>query len=97
MFGSCGLYYKDDLDLFELGYGIMFDRWNKGYTTEAASAIIEFAKSDLKLKQLFAQHNVDNVASGRVMLKNGFVPTGYSTVTNFDGTVHKTATYILDL
>lgn len=30
------------------------------------------------------------------MIKNGFVPTGYTTVTNFDGTTKKARTYILN-
>lgn len=97
LFGSCGIYFKEDIGLYEIGYRIMHDHWNKGYTTEAAKAMIDFAKENLKVKQLFARHHVDNPASGKVMIKNGFVPTGYGTMTRFDGTVRKTRTYILDL
>lgn len=97
LFGSCGIYFKENISLYEIGYGIMFDYWNKGYTTEAAAAIIKFAKDKLNVKQIYAQHHVDNPASGKVMMKNGFVPTGYSEFTRFDGTKRKSRTYILDL
>ncbi|MEE1318477.1 MAG: GNAT family N-acetyltransferase, partial [Ruminococcus sp.] len=70
---------------------------NKGYTTEATKAMIDFAKENLNVKQLYAQHHVDNPASGKVMMKNGFVPTGYGEFTTFNGDVRKSRTYILDL
>lgn len=95
LFGSGGLYYDKSLEVFSLGYCIMYDFWNKGYTTEAAGAMIKFAKDVLKIKELFAQHAVENLASGKVMVKNGFVPTGYGNIINFDGTKQKSRTYRL--
>ncbi len=96
LFGSGGLVWKDDEQMYEIGYNSMFDYWNKGYTTEIAAAILDFAKNTLKQTKIYGCHAVENVNSGKVMIKNGFVPTGYATVTNFDGTTKKARTYILN-
>lgn len=58
--------------------------------------ILNFAKNALKQTKIYGCHAVENVNSGKVMIKNGFVPTGYTTVTNFDGTTKKARTYILN-
>lgn len=60
----------------ELGYWIARPYWGLGYATEAARAVIEFARSGLRLKHLTAGHFTDNPASGRVLAKLGFEPTG---------------------
>ena len=67
-----------------------------GFTTEIAAVILNFAKNTLKQTKIYGCHAVENVNSGKVMIKNGFVPTGYTTVTNFDGTTKKARTYILN-
>jgi RimJ/RimL family protein N-acetyltransferase len=51
--------------------------WGQGFATEAAHALIDIART-LKLPRLEASHFVDNPASGRVLEKLGFVPTGLS-------------------
>ena len=40
LFGSGGIRLNEEFRMFELGYNIMSKHWNKGLTTEAASAII---------------------------------------------------------
>lgn len=59
----------------ELGYWIAQDQWRRGYATEACRAIIRLART-LGHRRLVAYHFVDNPASGRVLGKVGFVPTG---------------------
>ena len=72
--GSCGL---------AAGFGaveLAMDRprhWGKGFATEAGRALIEIART-LKLPRLEASHFLDNPASGRVLEKLGFAPTGLS-------------------
>lgn len=61
----------------ELGYWIARRHWNRGFATEAGRALLDIAKS-LKLPQIEASHFVDNPASGRVLEKLGFSPTGLS-------------------
>jgi len=59
----------------ELGYWLTPDAWGRGYATEAGRAVIEIARM-LGLRRLHAGHFVDNPASGRVLAKLGFRPTG---------------------
>ncbi len=95
LFGSGGLVYNDETQMFEIGYNIMFNRWHRGYTSEAVTAILEFAKNTLNQKKIYGRHAVENIYSGKVMEKNGFVPTGYDVITNFDRTTKEVRTYLL--
>jgi len=74
--GACGLGRRPS-GAVELGYWIGKPFWNKGFATEAGRALIEIAKT-LKLPRLEASHFLDNPASGRVLEKLGFRPTGLS-------------------
>lgn len=74
--GSCGLGRRPSGSV-ELGYWIARPHWGKGFATEASRALIDIART-LKLPRLEASHFVDNPASGRVLEKLGFVPTGLS-------------------
>lgn len=74
--GSCGLGRRPS-GAVELGYWIGRAHWGKGFATEAGRALIEIARA-LKLPRLEASHFVDNPASGRVLEKLGFIPTGLS-------------------
>jgi RimJ/RimL family protein N-acetyltransferase len=60
----------------ELGYWVARAHWGLGYATEAAQAIVDIARDGLKLRRLSAGHFTDNLASGRVLEKIGFKPTG---------------------
>ncbi len=61
---------------FELGYWITPSEWGNGYATEAGKAAVGIARHALGLEKLVAGHFVDNPASGRVLHKLGFRPTG---------------------
>lgn len=73
--GSAGLGRKEDDGEVELGYWIKRDRWGQGYATEAGRGVVEVARL-LGHKRLAAGHFVDNPASGKVLRKIGFRPTG---------------------
>lgn len=60
----------------EFGYWIARRHWGRGYATEAGRAVIATARHGLRLKRLDAGHFLDNPASGRVLEKLGFKPTG---------------------
>jgi RimJ/RimL family protein N-acetyltransferase len=60
----------------ELGYWIARRHWGRGFATEAGRAVLETARHSLRLKRLGASHFLDNPASGRVLEKLGFKPTG---------------------
>ena len=59
----------------ELGYWLARPFWGQGYATEAGRGVIEIARL-LGVRRVCAGHFVDNPASGRVLRKLGFVPTG---------------------
>ena len=59
----------------ELGYWIARPYWGKGYATEAGRGLIEIARL-LGYQRLEAGHFLDNPASGKVLRKLGFRPTG---------------------
>lgn len=59
----------------ELGYWIAREHWGQGYATEAARAVLRIART-LGHRRIMAGHFTDNPASGRVLAKLGFVPTG---------------------
>jgi len=60
----------------EFGYWIARPHWGRGYATEAGRAVLAAARHSLRLKRLEAGHFLDNPASGRVLEKLGFKPTG---------------------
>ena len=72
--GSVGLGLDEEGDV-QLGYWIARDYWNRGYATEAARAVLRLARV-LGHRRLVAGNFADNPASGRVLRKVGFKPTG---------------------
>lgn len=58
----------------ELGYWFAQSSWGRGYASEAAKAVIDFAFRTVGLSQLLSGHAADNAASGHVLLKLGFRP-----------------------
>ncbi|MDO6413972.1 GNAT family N-acetyltransferase [Sphingomonas sp. BIUV-7] len=63
-------------DTPELGYWLARAHWGRGYATEAGRALIAACDETLRLPHLIAAHALDNPASGRVLAKLGFRPTG---------------------
>ncbi len=59
----------------ELGYWIAREHWGRGYATEAAAGVLQVARM-LGHRRITAGHFVDNPASGKVLRKLGFLPTG---------------------
>ena len=73
--GSIGFGRRPDGEL-EFGYWIARKHWGRGFATEAGKALIANARDTLRLRKLNAGHFLDNPASGRVLQKLGFRPTG---------------------
>ncbi len=59
----------------ELGYWITPHAWGRGYATEAGAAVLRAARA-AGIRHVTAGHFIDNPASGRVLRKLGFRPTG---------------------
>ena len=60
----------------ELSYWLAQNFRNRGYMTEAITAVIQYGFSDLELRRIQAYYSVDNPASGRVLEKTGMVHEG---------------------
>jgi RimJ/RimL family protein N-acetyltransferase len=74
LIGGIGIADRDGES--ELGYWIVPSHWGHGYATEAGRAVIAAARDSLRLDHLVSGHFTDNPASGAVLRKLGFVPTG---------------------
>lgn len=80
-----------------IGYNIRYDCWNKGYTTEAMKAVIQFAHHELGVNKICSDHAVGNPASGRVMEKCGLKFHHMGEYSKTDGSaVFKAKYYTLD-
>jgi RimJ/RimL family protein N-acetyltransferase len=64
-----------DAPAVELGYWIARLFWGQGFATEAGAAALAVARA-LGHRHAVASHFLDNPASGRVLAKLGFEPTG---------------------
>lgn len=71
--GSAGMGEHDNAP--EIGYWIARDFWGHGFATEATGAVLKIART-LGHRRVSAGHFLDNPASGRVLRKLGFAPTG---------------------
>jgi RimJ/RimL family protein N-acetyltransferase len=63
-----------------LGYWLEPAAWGRGFASEAARAVMAFAFERLGLERLRSGHAFDNPASGLVLRKLGFLPTGETRV-----------------
>ena len=72
--GSISVERKDEgaQTIGEIGYMILTPWWSQGIGTEAVRQICEIAFQELALEQIVGQVFPENVASARVMEKNGF-------------------------
>ena len=75
LIGMIGV-HPDEAGAHELGYWLTPDAWGRGYATEAGIAMLDIARRALGLKRIVAGHFLDNPASGNVLRKLGFRPTG---------------------
>jgi ribosomal-protein-alanine N-acetyltransferase len=69
--GAIGLTLHTRDQRAELGYWLGPEFWNRGYCTEAASAVLRYGFETLKLHRIHAGHFQSNTASGCVLEKIG--------------------------
>ena len=65
----------------EIGYWVGAEYRRNGVATEIAAAVTQFSFDQLGAETVTAGHFTDNPASGRVLTKLGFLPTGKITQT----------------
>jgi RimJ/RimL family protein N-acetyltransferase len=72
LLGSIGLQLdRETPGAGELGYWVGVPYWNRGYCTEAATAVLDYGFAELELERIHAHHLLRNPASGRVLAKAG--------------------------
>jgi len=71
--GDCGLERMevDGCPEVEIGYDLRSDYWNRGYATQAAAAVRDFAFEQLRLPRVIGLVRPGNIASQRVAEKIG--------------------------
>ena len=75
--GACGLHEdrEQGSGRIEVGYWIEPGYWGRGYATEALRGVLALARL-IGHRRIVGRHAADNPASGRVLCKAGFRPTG---------------------
>ncbi len=61
----------DDIKMVHMGYALGRKWWNKGYTSEALSALIQFFFEEVGVNRIESSHDPRNINSGKVMIKCG--------------------------
>ncbi|MCU0495274.1 MAG: GNAT family N-acetyltransferase [Chloroflexaceae bacterium] len=74
--GAISLSISQQHQRAEMGYWLGVDYWNRGYTTEAAGALLAYGFTSLNMHRVQAGHYGRNPASGRVMQKIGMCYEG---------------------
>lgn len=73
---------ESDSDIAELGYIILPEYWGKGIASIIAESLIDYARLLKKLKGMFAIIDPNNLASRKILIKNGFQTREFR---DFDG------------
>jgi ribosomal-protein-alanine N-acetyltransferase len=96
MVGRVGLMHHDDWTASthdaEIGWAFAPEVWNRGYATEAALAVLEWARGRAGLRTIVSITRPDNVRSRRVMDKLGLAYVGQTTWRGFEQ-----VWYVIDL
>jgi len=91
LYGAIGISHNKNYHKGEMGYWIGEQFWGRGFTTEAAAALIDFVFTAKGFHKVFAYHFDFNPASGRVMQKVGMNHVG-----TFVDNVFKDGKYITE-
>jgi [ribosomal protein S5]-alanine N-acetyltransferase len=69
--GMCGLLKRDTLPDADIGFAFLPEYWSQGYALEAANAVMNHAREDLRLRRIVAITSPDNDASMKLLGKLG--------------------------
>lgn len=94
--GYCGLFFFPDVNgqpEIEIGYRLARSAWGRGYATESARAVRDYASATLGIKRLIAIIDPSNVPSIRVAEKIGMHHEGDVML---DGYTHPDSVYAIN-
>jgi ribosomal-protein-alanine N-acetyltransferase len=74
--GWCGIKHLPEDGEYDIGYRFFEQHWGKGYATEAAGAVCDFARAHLRGKRVVGKSMHENRASRRVLEKIGLTFEG---------------------
>ncbi|MBP2446869.1 GNAT family N-acetyltransferase [Rhizobium leguminosarum] len=74
--GLCSIIRPPENGEIHIGYGIAPSRERRGYVTRAIAQLLEWARKDPRVTLVSADTGVENIASQRVLERNGFIRTG---------------------
>ena len=91
LIGDCGLTWQEVEGRMELeiGYHVNRERWNQGFATEAARAVIEDAFHRFPVDRVISLIRPENVASWRVAEKNGLTVDRVVFWRNYDHCIYQ--------
>jgi [ribosomal protein S5]-alanine N-acetyltransferase len=64
---------NNHINFYELGYRFKRKHWGKGYAMEAAKAVVDYVFTELNAETIFAQTDVKNISSKKVLENLGFI------------------------
>jgi ribosomal-protein-alanine N-acetyltransferase len=70
--GVCGIYEREGLEDFDLGFAFLPQFEQMGYAFEAAKKILELGLNEFKFKKICAITTKDNFSSQKLLKKLGF-------------------------
>lgn len=76
MIGTCDIRPDEASQSVELAYALNKNYWGKGLATEVVRKLVDVSIINLKAVRVWAAHDIDNRASGRVMEKVGMKKEG---------------------
>jgi RimJ/RimL family protein N-acetyltransferase len=74
--GLCSIVGTPDRGVLQIGYGVAPARQGSGAATRAIGQLMAWARLDDRVRSIEAETNVVNIASQRVLERNGFVRVG---------------------
>ena len=72
-------------DVPDFGCFISKELWRQGFATEGAAALVDYGFTQLKLKEIGALNDPDNLASRKALVKLGFKELGQLKETIYNG------------
>jgi len=85
LIGAISIPFSKKENAYSIGYNMNQNYWNKGFTTEAAKAIIKWAYQELNARDFVAIYANGNRASKKVVEKCGFKYVGPTEYEKYDG------------
>ena len=85
LIGMGGLFYKEELDSWIVGYNLRKEYWGQGLVPEAMQAIIDYVNAEKGIRAIVGEFATENTKSRRVMEKLGMTYWKDAQYTKMDG------------